>query len=78
MPEKQNTHALNKVQTMLIVTAMAALFTLWNMFATADQQREDCELKLQSALENTDDNVVENRELRSLLMDNCLIGTGGS
>jgi hypothetical protein len=78
MAEKQNTHTLNKIQSVMVVTAMAALFTLWNVFATTDRRKDDCEVKLQSALASTGDDVVENRGLRSLLMDNCLIGTGGS
>ena len=78
MSEKPNAHAVNKVQTVMVVTAMAALFTLWNLFATSDRHKEDCEAKLQTALANAGNNVVENGQLRALLKDNCLIGTGGS
>ena len=78
MSDTKKTHSLNKVQTAMAVLAMSTLFTLWNIFATADQKKDECEVKLQSALENSDDNVVENKSLRYLLKDNCLIGTGGS
>ena len=78
MSEKQNAHTLIKVQTVMVVTAMATLFTLWNMFAIADRRKDDCEIKLQSALANTDNKVIENKSFRELLKDNCLIGTGGS
>ena len=78
MSDKQKPHGLKEIQTVMAVTAMATLFTLLNMFATSDRQKDACEIKVDSALANTDASMVENKRLRASLMDDCIIGTGGS
>ncbi len=81
MAEKKS-NSWHEIHTIIVFFAMTALFALWNMFATVDQQQVACKVKNDSVTAASISAEVDERALAVIQKKNydprCITFTGSS